>query len=295
MTTLQTGLEDINFMYQTPSDRDNSIQMLNNNLNNVTSSLTQLKTVQANALSKQNEIKNIIDDETDRLDEKKDIIDQAMQTQNRIIYFNDNSRKRYSAYLQLVITITIILAVLFLLTVLQKYLGGFIPAIVFTLLWVITISVGVIYVYSIIIEIRRHNLYNYDELNFSAPPAPTTLPGDSNKAGAFDLSIIGCVSENCCNAPTVWDSTIGKCIMPAPTTAIPSTPVDTPDSMITTIPTETTTPTETPDVTPAATSMITTSEYAATPAATSMITTIQTKESISPLESFEYENYASYK
>jgi hypothetical protein len=218
-STYQTDLNDIQTLYSgnimDVSTSGTALQELNSKLSSVTTSLSQLQDTKQNALSKQNDVKNIVDSETKRLADKKEVIDQAMEAQKRIIFFNDNSRKRYSAYLNIVITAAIVLFILFLLRVLQVQLS-FIPEGLFIVLYIIVISVGIILIYQIYTEIRKHNLYNFDELNFNSPPTPTTVPGRTDASGnSFDFNMLGCVGESCCDEGTTWDKSIGKCINPA--------------------------------------------------------------------------------
>lgn len=221
---LQTNYNDISQIYL-QKEQNKAYQDLNDKVVSVSTSLGQLKDVQTNALSKQNDIKNLVDKENKRLLDKKKTIDQAVQSQNRIIYFNDNTRKRYSAYLQLVIVIAIVLAILFGSNLLQKYLADYIPHFLFSIIWIIPISVGLIYVYLIVIDIRKHNLYNFDELNFDAPvQADPLAAGSSGKMGQFDFNMLGCVGKDCCDEnTTTWDENAGKCIYINPALTTPAT------------------------------------------------------------------------
>jgi hypothetical protein len=217
-STYQTDLNDIQSLYSgniMDVSSGSALQNLNSKLSSVTTSLSQLQDIKQNALSKQNDVKNIVDSETKRLADKKEVIDKAMESQKRIIFFNDNSRKRYSAYLNIVITVAITLFILFLLRVSQVQFS-FIPEGLFIVLYIIVISVGIIFIYQIYSEIRKHNSYNFDELNFNSPPIPTTVPGRTDASGnPFDFNMMGCVGESCCDEGTTWDKSIGKCINPA--------------------------------------------------------------------------------
>jgi len=218
-SSYQTDLNNINAMYSgkiMDVSAGMALQGLNDKLASVTTSLSQLQDTKQNAMSKQNDVKNIVDSEAKRLADKKEMIDKAMETQKRIIYFNDNSRKRYSAYLNIVVSVAIMLFVLFLLRVLQVQFT-FIPEALFIILYIVVISIGIIQIYSVYAEISKHNLYNFDELNFNSPPAPTTgSPGGTDASGnPFDFSLLGCVGEKCCDDTTTWDKSVGKCVNPA--------------------------------------------------------------------------------
>ena len=160
-SSYQTDLNNINAMYSgkiMDVSAGMALQGLNDKLASVTTSLSQLQDTKQNAMSKQNDVKNIVDSEAKRLADKKEMIDKAMETQKRIIYFNDNSRKRYSAYLNIVVSVAIMLFVLFLLRVLQVQFT-FIPEALFIILYIVVISIGIIQIYRVYAEIRKHNLY----------------------------------------------------------------------------------------------------------------------------------------
>jgi ABC-type multidrug transport system fused ATPase/permease subunit len=328
-STYQTELNDIKSMNLSDASLGPALQNLNDKLSTVTTSLTQLTDVKQNALSKQNDVKNIVDSESKRLADKKEVIDNAMETQKRIIYFNDNSRKRYSAYLNIVVTSAILFFVLFLLRVLQVQLT-FIPEFVFIISYIVAISTGLIIIYNVYSEIRKHNLYNFDELNFNGPPTPTTSPGGVDASGNSLFGInLGCVGESCCDEGTSWDKNIGKCVNPALTESGAATPTASfsPASSATTAASASSTTVPVPTLTTTQISNLynslnstsidytNTKDYGAgfdiikegytsstKPSVTTVVaaSTASTASSasssyVSPLDSFEFKEYTSYK
>lgn len=170
--------------------------------------------IQKNALARQNDVKNILNSETRRLADKKKSIDDAMKAQGRIIFFNDNSRKRYAAFLKITITIALVLAIIFVLNLLQKNFGVFMPFWLWQILIILSVSIGIIYVWTIFVEIKRHSNYNYDELNLAAPDVanPTATPSSETGSGLSNLAGKWCVDDSCCDVGTVWNETAGKCV-----------------------------------------------------------------------------------
>jgi hypothetical protein len=176
--------------------------------------------------SQNEKIKDILTDENTRLREKKQTIDDAIISQNRIIHFNDNSRKIHGAYIRILIVFTIILAILWIVTTIKEMIT-FIPDWIFDIILVLTICIGVIIIYNYYIEIIRRNRYNFDELNNSPP---TTKSTDSDVSNASNGNIMGglldiCIGKDCCNPRpagnvpisttdiyTIWDETTSKCI-----------------------------------------------------------------------------------
>jgi len=225
---------------------DTALEKLNNQLQPIYSNLTDLQGVQTNALVKQDDMLDIVDMEQKRLQDKQDTIDKAVEHQKRVIYFNDNSRKVYSAYLNILITFAIILGIVYILRVIQFQFGGYIPELFFTIAAIAVISIGLIIIYNMYRGIKSRDNYNFDELRLKAPRfAP---PGSTSSPGSFGFgSFVGCIGSQCCTPPTEetpgtkWNATVGKCQFspalnnPAITTpAVPTEDEATDDETITT-------------------------------------------------------------
>jgi hypothetical protein len=198
-------------------DENTALDDINSNVNDIYVTLNDLNIMQTNGLSKQTEIKKIIDSESQRLEDKKKTIDQALLSQNRIIYFNDNSRKVYAAYLRILITLTITLAIVWVLRLLEKHVT-FIPIWILNILMIASVSVGLIIMYIYYIDIRQHNKYNFDEINMS-PPKINTSTTDSTSGSDLSLNAgLSCTGSDCCSPATEkaagskWDEVLKKCI-----------------------------------------------------------------------------------
>jgi hypothetical protein len=193
---------------------DTALNKLNTQLQPIYSNLTDLHGVQTNALAKQDNMLNIVDTEQKRLKDKKDSIDNAVENQKRVIYFNDNSRKVYSAYLNILITLAIILGAIFIIKILYSRFSTYIPEFVFNFTMVAIISLGLIIIYNLYIGIRSRDNYNFDELKLTAPQfAPS-----STSPGGFEFgTLVGCIGSQCCTPATddtpgtKWNPSIGKC------------------------------------------------------------------------------------
>jgi hypothetical protein len=218
MSIQQELLNDVTNLYATDdTSKQDDLNILNDNVNAMYDTLNDLNIVQTNGLSKQTEMKNIIDNESKRLEDKKKTIDQALLSQNRIIYFNDNSRKIYASYLRILITLTITLAIVWLLRILETHVS-FIPVFILNITMIATISIGLIIMYMYYIDIRQHNNYNFDEINMSAPKINTS---NSDTYNGSDLSLtagLTCTGSYCCSPATEkaagskWDDVLKKCI-----------------------------------------------------------------------------------
>jgi hypothetical protein len=172
--------------------------------------------------SQNEKIKTILTNENARLTQKKQTIDDAVISQNRIIHFNDNSRKIHGAYIRILIVFTIILAILWIVITLKQIIT-FIPEFIFDIILIFAICIGVIIIYNYYIEIIRRNRYNFDELD-NAPPT-IAKSSDSDVSNVSNGDIMGglvniCVGQDCCNTETKWDELTGKCVKKDPFTTM---------------------------------------------------------------------------
>jgi hypothetical protein len=165
----------------------------------------------------QKAINNILTTEDERLESKKASIDNAMKGQQRLIQLNDTYRKRYSAYIKLVLIIVLALVIIIGLMFINK-LFPFIPEVVYTLLYIIILSGSLIYASIVLIDIRNRDKFEYDKRIRAAPVSPEEIKKNAEaaaKAGELLASVnssAACKSEGCCAPGTMWDKTLGKCI-----------------------------------------------------------------------------------
>jgi hypothetical protein len=222
-----------------PTENPVILRTANERLKDIYTGLSDLRGVQINALTKQTEVGDIVNKEYERLKGKQNTIDQAIENQKRILYFNDNSRKRYSAYLKMIIIIAITLGIIYLIRVLHYNVGEKIPDIVYNILVVATVSIGIIVIWRLYLSIHMRDRYNFDELKLPAPREKSEYDSDKKISGELG-SILGCVGSQCCTPSTLdtpgtkWDPDKGKCVFSsiiAPDgTPSSSTPPQTPEN-----------------------------------------------------------------
>jgi len=244
--TQQMGIRGSSeYWSQTEGSDNTSLTTFNQQLKTVNSALTDLNTVQTNALSKQNEVKNIVDSEAHRLENKKTQIDQAVENQKHIIFANDNTRKIQGAYLKIIITLVITLGIIWVIRVVNRYFGKFIPEFITNFMYIITISIGCIIIFNYYLAIISRDPSNFDELKLD-PPSPLATPTADPYAKYLNKNLLAyniCFGEKCCSNPdTVWNEEKGVCTKKDISTDI--------------IPTSTITPTSTSTITPTPTSTI---------------------------------------
>jgi len=173
-------------------------------------------------LLQQNAINNILTTETDRLDSKKASIDNAITGQKRLMQLNDTYRKRYSAYIKVVLIIVLALVIIIALIFINK-IFPFIPEAVYTLLYIIILSGSIIYASIILLDIQSRDKFEYDKRTRPPPVSPEEIKKNAEaaaKAGNLLASInasSGCKSEGCCMVGTKWSAADNKCIPDCPT------------------------------------------------------------------------------
>jgi hypothetical protein len=199
------------------------LSKMNQQLENIYTNLTVLQGAEISTLNQQTKIMDMVKTENDRLKNKQATIDQAVENQKRIIYFNDNSRKVSAAWLKIIITIVITLALLYIVRLISYY--GYLPSMLFNVLIIAIISISIIVLVKYYMDIRARNRYNFDELNLKNPTmeyvSSTSSPGSTLSPPTF------CIGEQCCppdeNTGAQWDNTVGKCLSsPASSTISPS-------------------------------------------------------------------------
>jgi hypothetical protein len=186
----------------------------NQQLYKVYTNLAELSGVQVNALTKQTSMMDMVKSENQRLTNKKNTIDQAVENQKRIIYFNDNSRKVSSAWLRIIITITLALGALFLVNVISHH--GYLPDMLFNLLVVAIISITILMVFIYYKGIRARDNYNFDELRLKPPTmADPNATADPPSNIALPAT---CIGSQCCiiatdeDPGTHWNPVLGRCM-----------------------------------------------------------------------------------
>ena len=194
------------------SDPNNqSLQTLTTNTNNLQQNLSEIQEQSNVILSKQDDINTIVENEKARLTEKKDSIDNAYSSQQRAIYMNDNTQKRYNAYSRILFIVVIILFIIFALLMIQSYLP-FIPSVVFNVIIIGLASFMIIYCLGIYFDIQRHEKIDYDRL--SNKPIIAELGDTSNNFDdsiTFDTSFGFCANTSCCAPGTYFNTVIHKC------------------------------------------------------------------------------------
>jgi len=242
--------------------------------------LKTLNGIQKAGINEQEKIDNIITTEQNRLNNKKSAIDDAITSQNRIIYFNNNTRKVYEAYIKIVIVLAIALAIIWVIRLVKTHIE-FIPDWILDILVVATISISLIVIFNYYMDIRVRSRYNFDELNLDAPPDNSNNSKSKGNVGNLFDGISTCVGADCCTTTgdykTKWDEDTAKCVQAFTTLSESS------ENFIGMVPPEIHIPDPITDIDP-----------------NKQKPHIKRREeftlpSAKPVDAFEYTNYSSYK
>jgi hypothetical protein len=220
---------DINGLLQIENDYLNSSPILSGKvstgtapqIDNLKKQITDLQSSVSNVsepiLIHQNDLTNIVNNETKRLNLKKDSIENATTTQKRMIQMNDSDGKKNAEYIKMVIAGVIVLVImigLILLTRMFPFISGIVILII-----VLLISVYIIYCVHKYNVISSRDKMDFDKLATTSPNILTSSQIDStlkanqasgNLLGSLNLG--GCIGSSCCDVGTVWDISGQMCI-----------------------------------------------------------------------------------
>jgi hypothetical protein len=161
-------------------------------------------------------VNTIVLNEQERLNKKKKSVDDALFTQNRMIEFNENLRKRYAAFNYIIVTWVIAFLLLFIILLLSRFFP-FPTSFLITVIIAIAIIVSGWKLYDIYSRWNMdYEVYKlqppvlqtvkYDADGHLITPAPVSASASSDKAE--------CVGAKCCSQETVWSASLNTCTVP---------------------------------------------------------------------------------
>lgn len=212
--SLQTQyLNDLSHRSNDPTVGDN-VTKLSNNLDSLH---TAYQANDSAILTKQQDVNNLVTDETNRLATKKITIDQALDGQKRLISLNESYRLKYAQYIKMILVAIIALVIWVVLNHLSSL--GILPGALYAILMIIVLSVAIFSCYFIYLDILNRDNMNFNELNI---PGPKKLTPDEikqsqdaaaksgNLLGTINFS--GCIGAECCSDGSKWDAGNSVCI-----------------------------------------------------------------------------------
>ena len=167
-------------------------------------------------LTHQNDVKNIVEHETDRLNAKKAHVDGVLFSQKRELDLNESHRLKHRYYLYIFIILVCAMVAYILVAKLRESLT-FIPDMVFDIMVILTIIIPGFLIYFTIMDIRRRDHMDFSKLNLHAPKQRSKEEIEAAREKAVkdgDLSALTklCSGEECCSSGVTWSAETGRCV-----------------------------------------------------------------------------------
>jgi hypothetical protein len=199
-------------------DNTYAISTVNKDLSNVLTNLSSTTTGQYNVLTQQENVKRILDRENARLTQKKTSMDTIINGQQRLSALNYSYTERYKAYNRIILWTIVFFAIMALTIVLSYYL----PEGVITILYIVFISVYIIYLFWASWDISRRDSLNFEKLGSQggllskgqAASSATRYNSAYDDLQSLALSSLGyCTGKTCCSTGTYYDVSSGTCLV----------------------------------------------------------------------------------
>lgn len=153
---------------------------------------------------------NIVETELNRTKQRLQYLEMEKNNKIRLVEINEYYGDKYAEHTTLMKIVIFTLIPIIILTII--YNKGFLPSIVYYILFIIVGIVGSIYFWSTYSSIVSRDNMNYDE--YAWPFDPNSAPkGTGSESDPWAGGIIGtCIGEACCQPDQVYDTTLNKCI-----------------------------------------------------------------------------------
>jgi hypothetical protein len=189
-------------------------------LNNLWATTSNSASTASSTLNRQNDMRNIIDQENQRLAAKQQQISGAVVNTQRAIALNESSRKRQVQFIYILLLLILGLLIYLFLRNIELFFP-FIPSFITDFLTILAMGIIFIYIVILLRDISMRSNTNFDELNLPPPVVNQAANAAAQQNSALTtgdlLSAISygnsCIGESCC-APGVskWNMGTMKCV-----------------------------------------------------------------------------------
>lgn len=183
-------------------------------LNNIYNSIAGQDSKLNAALTKQQQVNDLLTNEITRLETKENQIKQAQDGQKRVLMLNESYRMRQAEYTKLIIASVFVFAIVILI----KYTRAFfdvLPDAVYTLIHIILFSALIIYAMLIYVNVSSREKTNFNRLDIPTPDVVKSAE-DKRRQKRKDAGYLTGISDSelcrgaaCCSDGQIF--TGGKC------------------------------------------------------------------------------------
>jgi hypothetical protein len=200
-------------------DRINEISLMRTNLyknlNGMYSFYTTNVSSTRNTIEEQNAAIEIVENELNEAKIRMLSVEEDKNNKLRLVEINSYYGEQYSDHAQIMKIIVMICVPVLILTILSN--NGLIPRGIYSVLVIVIVSFGLIYIWKYLLNASSHDNMNYEEYtwNFKPQDAPEV---DTSAADAVDpwdnTTNVTCQGQACCDSGYTYDSTpsVNKCV-----------------------------------------------------------------------------------
>jgi hypothetical protein len=238
-TTLETGMNNNSLSTAQKQSILDKITKISNmrtqlytNMSGTQSFFQKNATFASTTLGEQLEAIKIVESElTDSRNQYK-LIQNDKNTKLRQVEINTYYGDKYSDHSNILKTVIFICILIIIVSLLANY--GIISQYFYSYLFIIIMSVGIIYIGWLILEAMSHDNMIYQEYSWGNYPPTNPPPVDTSDSVIDPWSTIGltCVGQNCCDTDFTYVPTSNKCMSNTnlPTGVSPYVPPSSSDS-----------------------------------------------------------------
>ena len=214
------------------NDAAGKLYSLESSLNNLYNAYTNANINSQTIIDNQQYMAKIVNEEATRLKEKKTQIDDKMFEATRMVYLNENYRKKQNAFNYIILTF-IVFTICFILIFYLKKTFSVIPEMVINVLFIILFSSAIITISNLLIQLYyTRSEFDFDKVKTS--PIPANLQNkksqennlNKNYGDLLSLNLNQCIGSSCCTKPNMWDVGSGTCVVPNTDKTSPNTLLD---------------------------------------------------------------------
>jgi hypothetical protein len=188
--------------------RTNLYQTMNNGYAFFNKNLSSTR----DTLVEQNSAINIVENELNEAKRRLKVIEQEKNNKLRLVEINSYYGQQYNDQTQIMKTVIMICVPILIFSILHNM--SIIPSGLYSLLVILVVVVGAIYLWRQILFSVSHDNMNYQEYDwyFNKKTAPSIDTTSTGSGDPWASAGIVCVGQACCSTGNIYDSTQNMCV-----------------------------------------------------------------------------------